>query len=59
MRYGIMTAYQTMLNLSAIVIKKTDYPKGALVVLLSKSSDEGCYKKTTKPDHEQRSFKVK
>ena len=43
MRYGNQTLSQTMLNLSAITIKKEDYPDGICVVLLSKSSDDDCF----------------
>ena len=46
MRYGDNTVFQTMLNLTAIVIEKKVYPKGINIVLLSKSTDSGCYLKT-------------
>ena len=46
MRYGDNTVYQTMLKVTAIVIEKKAYPKGVNIVLLSKSSDSGCYLKT-------------
>ena len=46
MRYGENTVYQTMLRVTAIVIEKKTYPQGVNIVLLSKSSDSGCYQKT-------------
>ena len=59
MRYGDNTVFQTMLSVTAIVIEKKTYPKGVNIVLLSKSSDSGCYLKTKPNDkYFNRSMKI-
>ena len=58
MRYGNMTLYQTMLNLTALIIERKNYPHGANVVLLAKSNDDGCYQKTDIPYDPDRRFDI-
>ena len=47
MKSGNRTQFQTMLNLSAIIIKKETYPNGVMIALLSKGSYDGCYTEST------------
>ena len=58
MMYGNQTVFQTMLNLSAITIKKDDYPEGICVVLLSKISDDDCFTGESKCSNPNKTFHV-
>jgi len=44
MRFGNGTMYQTMSNLSAIILKKEQFPNGANIILLSIKDKSECYK---------------
>ena len=43
MRYGNGTMYQTMSSLSAIILKKTQFPNGANIILLSVKDKKECF----------------
>ena len=50
MRFGNGTLYQTMSNLSAIILKKEHFPKGANIILLSlKNEQDECREEKIKP----------
>ena len=50
MRYGNGTMYQTMSSLSAIILKKTQFPNGANIILLSVKDKKECF---DEPTHNQ------
>ena len=50
MRFGNGTLYQTMSNLSAIILKKEHFPNGANIILLSlKNKQDECREEKIKP----------
>ena len=49
MRFGNGTLYQTMSNLSAIILKKEHFPKGANIILLSLNEQDECREEKIKP----------
>ena len=50
MRFGNGTLYQTMSNLSAIILKKEHFPNGANIILLSlKNGQDECREEKINP----------
>ena len=50
MRFGNGTLYQTMSNLSAIILRKEHFPNGANIILLSlKNKQDECREEKIKP----------
>ena len=50
MRFGNGTMYQTMSTLSAIILKKEQFPNGANIILLSVKRSE-CFKGQKSGNH--------
>merc|ERR1711915_179306 len=46
------SSYQTMLQKSAMIVSRSQYPNGFNVVLMGKSDNSACYKKTPSPSLE-------
>ena len=49
MRFGNGTMYQTMSKLSAIILKKSSFPNGANIILLSTKGKDECFKNVNTP----------